>query len=1001
MPDTKRSRSNFSDPVAEGNDILRDLSRIHASPFLGRPDDDARRWLWLFETAYTPAECTDDAKLRFAVSLLHDSALSWYYEFAEKFKQKSSASDKDSQSLDSPSWDDFRAAFLERFDSPDSLPHWQQRLLDFRQGRLSVREHTDKFFTLVRRAGFTPQNSLEIYVRSLNPEIRKRFFETPLTIERAVQLAKQHEIKDSFLRTSQSNRQNFSSSVQCYKCKELGHYANRCPTSQRNQNGKPQPNKYRNVPDNPSSFQRLPTHSNNINANKEPKVQKSFLYQLDEGIDLLKLKTIIDSGGSCSIIAHRVAVAAKLSIDHSATTRLVASNSQKFDAPVIRDVRLKLGAFSFTLPLVCVIDVEDIDCLLGMDFLRLIKPSIDLAENTLRIRSGPKTFRFQIEDGNCCRIISDLSNPTLRASENTILPPKSESVVKATTTSLVEDKWMYITPCSDQHSFFTAYGVTDKPSINQNVLLYNPSNAPLQINKGQKLAIGYPQDPGEILQTSPLLANSKPVESNEINDIQRTQIHKWTEHLPSEYQTALKSLLTKHVNIFSWNDNDLGSTSIVEHAIPTKTDKPVFRRRYRTSAREDAILDDWVAIMLRTNQIRPSSSPNNAPTVIVWKKNGDPRVVHDYRALNEITIKDAYPMQRIDELHESLGHKYFYSSLDFKGMFHQFRIRESDKWKTSFSTKQGHYEYNVMPFGLTGAPATCQRGMSQIVSSIGWNRAQVYMDDVITAHDSFQDHTQTLSELFSAFSHYGVKLNPTKCYFAQSTIECLGHTLSKDGLSPNPSKVKAVQQFPKPNNIKELQSFLGLSGYYRRFIQDYARKASPLTQLLRKGVKYKWTPECQNAFQTLKDALCAQPVLVLPNSTGKFVLHTDASHLAISAILHQIQNDGTERVIAYASRKLQPAERNYGITELECLAVFYGIKYFRCFLDGTQFTVITDHSALTWLKSHKDPTSRIMRWILKLQDHTYDIVHRAGKIHQNADALSRAVSISDQTQAKF
>ena len=450
----------------------------------------------------------------------------------------------------------------------------------------------------------------------------------------------------------------------------------------------------------------------------------------------------------------------------------------------------------------------------------------------------------------------------------------------------------------------------------------------------------------------------------------------------------LNTLLIQYQDVFAPTSKDLGRTAEVQHTIDTGNATPIKLRPYRTSPMQREEIDKQVDEMLAQNIIQPSVSPWAAPVVLVKKKDGSTRFCVDFRKLNDVTKKDSYPLPRIDDTLDSLQGAQIFSTLDLRSGYWQIELHPSAMEKTAFITHQGLYEFTVLPFGLCNSPSTFQRLMEHILRGLNWKTCLIYIDDIIVFSTSFRDHLQHLEEVFRRLRQANVKLKPSKCSFARSQVEYLGHLVSKHGVRPNPAKITAVTEFPVPTNVKGVRSFLGLANYYRRFVKDFARIASPLNQLLRKDVRFQWDTACQTAFDTLKEALVSAPILAFPDFSIPFDLYVDASLDGIGMTLGQIQ-DGREVAIAYAGRDLNSAERNYSATEREALAVVAGIKKFQSYLHGRRFTVHTDHNALKWLMQIKDPTGKLARWSLLLQQFDFTIQHRPGRTNGNADALSR------------
>ncbi|UYV80104.1 hypothetical protein LAZ67_18001713 [Cordylochernes scorpioides] len=318
----------------------------------------------------------------------------------------------------------------------------------------------------------------------------------------------------------------------------------------------------------------------------------------------------------------------------------------------------------------------------------------------------------------------------------------------------------------------------------------------------------------------------------------------------------------------------------------------------------------------------------------------------------------------------------------------QVEVEERDKEKTAFTTAHGLYEFNVMPFGLCNAPATFERNMENMLGNLRWQICLCYLDDVIIYSPDFPTHLKRLEAVFRCFRESNLRLNDKKCRFAFEELEILGYITSKHGIKPAEHNIKAVRNFPRPKKVKEVQFFLGMCSYYRKFIKDFSKIADPLTNLIKKSVSFTWTERQEEAFQTLKTALLSPPILGHFNPNAPTYVHTDASNIGIGATLVQ-DIGGEEKVISYLSRTLSKAEQNYSTTEKECLAVVWSMSKLRPYLYGRHFKIVTDHHALCWLKNLKDPTGRLARWALKIQEYDFDIIHKSGKKHLDADGLSR------------
>jgi len=461
-----------------------------------------------------------------------------------------------------------------------------------------------------------------------------------------------------------------------------------------------------------------------------------------------------------------------------------------------------------------------------------------------------------------------------------------------------------------------------------------------------------------------------------------------TNNLDKDQQNELMTLLYTYDNLFSVSDMDLGCTTAIEHHIKTDNSPPFKSRPYRVNHETREKLKTHIEEMLEQDIIEESCSPWASPIILVKKKDGSDRFVCDFRRLNSVTIRDSYPLPRIDDSIDALGGSVFFSTLDLRSGYWQVPVARDSRPYTAFTSYEGLYQFKRLPFGLTNAPATFQRLMEMVLRGLNWKICLIYLDDIICFSTSFNDHLKRLREVFDRLLDNNLKLKPSKCYFCKREVQFLGHVVNKNGISPSPEKTDLISKCPPPKTPKQVKQMLGLVGYYRRFVPNFAQTALPLTKLLQKNSKFKWTAACQAAFDSLKTALITPPILAFPVFAEPFHLYTDASGEAIGMILGQIIN-GNESVIAFAGRVLSKPERNYSVTEIEALAVIEGVKHFHCYLYGSKFTIHTDHSSLKWLFTSKELKGRAARWALTLQGYDFEIKHRPGKENQNADALSR------------
>jgi len=436
------------------------------------------------------------------------------------------------------------------------------------------------------------------------------------------------------------------------------------------------------------------------------------------------------------------------------------------------------------------------------------------------------------------------------------------------------------------------------------------------------------------------------------------------------------------------NKSDIGICSVIEHKIDTAGAAPIRQPVRRTPPSFEGEEEQYLKDQLEQGVIKPSKSAWASGVVLVRKKDGSVRWCVDYRGLNMVTVKDAYPLPKISMCLDCLANASIFSVCDLQAGYWQLKVSEQDQDKTAFITKYGLYEYAKMPFGLCNAPSTFQRCMELIFRGLQWKTLLIYLDDIIIFSSNLDDHFQILDEVLTKLKKSGLKLKPTKCDFLKDEVLYIGHVVSKDGVSPNPKVVESVKNWKVPDNVKKIQQFLGLCNYYRQFVLNFSEVASPLSKLTQKNVEFIWSPECQSAFEKLKSALCNAPVLSHPLPNTQFILDTDASNVGIGAVLSQTY-DGKERVISYGSKKLDKHQQRYSVTRRELLAVITFVHQFRHYLTGKKFLLRTDHGSLRWLFSFKDPQGQVARWLEFLSEYNFEIQHRPGVKHQNADALSR------------
>jgi transposase InsO family protein len=470
-------------------------------------------------------------------------------------------------------------------------------------------------------------------------------------------------------------------------------------------------------------------------------------------------------------------------------------------------------------------------------------------------------------------------------------------------------------------------------------------------------------------------------------------------HLEPEQQQLIRPILLQEWNVFDISKPSQATDLKTEHRIITQEHPPIYQRAYRVpesiKKQQKEITDE----MERNGQISRSQSPWASPILLVKKHDGSPRFVVDYRKLNSITIRDSYPLPRMDDTINKLAGSKYYSKFDLKAGYHQIPIDCRDRHKTAFITSYGLFEFNVLPQGLINGPPVFQRIMGEVLGDLLGHHCLVYLDDIITFSGTIHDHVKDVHTVLHVLNKHNFKLNLSKCALFHGQIEYLGHEIDHRGYRPLKNNIRAVVDIPTPTTYEAAHRFYGMANYYRSFVKNFAKVAFPLQRFQPKKGEFIWKTEQQLAFDILKNQLVSEPcTLTFPVPNVPFMLATDASSKNGIGVTLKQKIDRNEHVIVYLSQNLNKVERKWGVTEQECWAIVWAVKKLRIYLYGTKFTVITDHHPLCWLNKHKSSNERLYRWSLALQEYDFDIKHKSGSCHLDADCLSRSISPNDATE---
>src|SRR4051812_4096553 len=423
---------------------------------------------------------------------------------------------------------------------------------------------------------------------------------------------------------------------------------------------------------------------------------------------------------------------------------------------------------------------------------------------------------------------------------------------------------------------------------------------------------------------------------------------------------------------------------------------PIAKRPYPMSTDELKELKKQLKEQLAKGFIRESSSPWGAPVLFFMKNDSTQHLVMDYRSLNEVTIKNKYPLPRINDLFDQLEGACVFSKIDLRSGYFQLKIREHDIPKTAFGTRYGSYEYTVMPFGLTNAPSYFMNMMNKVFMEFLDKFVVVFIDDILIYSKNVEDHEKNLRLIMEKLREHQLYAKFDKCEFWLSEVGFLRHIVSKEGIAVDPSKVTAVTEWEPPKNVGEVRSFLGLAGYYRRFIENFSKIAKHMTELLKKEKKYDWSEGCEVSFQELKKRLVSAPVLCLPDIEKEFQVYCDVSRQGLGSVLMQ-----GGRLTAYASRKLKKHEANYPTHDLELASVVHALKTLRHYLMGKRCEIFTDHKSLKYIFTQKELNMRQRIWLELIKDLDLSLQYHPGKANVVADALSRKFYVNGLTKGEL
>jgi hypothetical protein len=684
---------------------------------------------------------------------------------------------------------------------------------------------------------------------------------------------------------------------------------------------------------------------------------------------------LVDTGAAVSLLGSSVwqssNIAFSCHLQKGPTQQLLGVDGSPLSVLGMARIPVKFGDCVFSIQLIVVEGISE-DAILGMDFLQQSNGQIDVNKATLVLHIDNHNMSIPLCSNGCSPPIT-VAHAALKTT--TVVPPYSEVEVLAQVDHQDAGLWL-VENCLQ--TFPVVARAVVSPRHHQIVLrLLNPTAEPAKVFQNQKAARLEKLNDTATISAINLAAKSSSLAGASTCMSEKKQQILWemaqqVQDITSQQKCQLYELLRNYSDIFAIDDKDLGHTNVLRHSINTGEAIPIRQSPRRLPVHRQHEVTQLIADMLEKDIIEESESPWSSPVVLVTKKDGSFRFCIDYHKVNNVTRKDAYPLPRIDDTLEMLAGSNWLTTIDLLSGYWQVELEHSDREKTAFATRDGLFHFKVLPFGLCNGPATFQRLMSIALSGLQWTSCLVYIDDIIIIGHNFLKHSEHLAHVFS-----------------RKSVKYLGHVVSEKGIATEPDKVERVANWPIPCTLKDLQQFMGLATYYRRFVKDFADIAHPLYRLLEKNCPFRWTQGCDKAFKELREKLVSAPILVYPNPTKPFILDTDASETGLGGVLSQEQEGGQEGVIAYGSRALTKQEKRYSTTRKELLAIVTFIQKFRPYLLGSTFVLRTDHHSLKWLKSFRNPEGQLARWLEKLQEYNFEVEHLPGRKHGNADSLSR------------
>ena len=628
------------------------------------------------------------------------------------------------------------------------------------------------------------------------------------------------------------------------------------------------------------------------------------------------------------------------------------------------------------------------DIILGTDFLLKCHGEINFKDEMLMGSHNNKKFFKHFTQNSCnenLNMITVNDSVNFKLKDDIEVPPWSQVIIKSHC-SKNKGCCNIVKEYSPHKNIMIAESIVRIENNVAPILLLNTANKPIVLKAGSLVARGDLNVRDECIFS--IDKDSLNAESESIKTPENISMKEMSDLVDSEYAMKLLPLLNNYRDVIAKKDEPLGRTNILKAEIDTGDHPPIYIKQYQLAHSSKEAARKLINEMLSQKVISHSKSPWNFPLILVKKKDNTFRPCIDFRKLNDITLPDKYPLPNIGDILRNLrGAKYF-STLDLQSSYWQTELEENDKKKTAFTTDEGHFQFEVLPFGLKNAGSIFQRLMNITLAGLIGTAALIYIDDIIIFSETVEDHLDKLKKILDKLRLANLKVKLSKCSFLKNKIKFLGHEVSSEGIKIHNDHFLPLKNFPVPVNRKQVQRFLGSTNYFRSFIKNFSGIMEPITKLLRKEEKFIWEEPQQEAFQRIKNEICNAPTLRYPNFQKTFYLMTDASSTGIGAALLQ-EHDDHFVPIYFLSRGLTKAEKNYSTTKKEALAIIYALQKLRHIIWGYKITVLTDHQPLQMMFAKSTPEGQIGRWAMFCQEFDLSVKYIKGKENVLADALSR------------